>query len=67
MDSIDCVLNGRQKSFSEILLFGLVKPCRRQHLCLGFRMEPDRRWNFCKLSGRKKPLYCRVRPFPVLS
>lgn len=42
LDSVERVLNGRKEPFSEILLLGLVKLCRRHHLCLGFRMEANR-------------------------
>lgn len=41
LDSIERVLNGRKKAFPEILLLGLIKLCRRHHLCLGFRMEAN--------------------------
>ena len=42
LNSVESVLNGRKEAFSEILLLGLVKLCRRHHLCLGFRMEANR-------------------------
>ena len=42
LDSVESVLNGRKEAFSEILLLGLVKLCRRHHLSLGFGMEANR-------------------------
>jgi hypothetical protein len=42
LDSVESVLNGRKEPFSEVLLLGLVKRCRRHHLSLGFGMEANR-------------------------